>query len=389
MSERSHLTFILILGALIALGPLSIDMYLPAFTRISAEFSVSLSQVEISLTSYFIGLAAGQLFYGPLADRFGRKRPLYIGLLIYIVSSMGCALSESMSSLIAFRLFQAVGGCSGIVISRAMVRDLFGYQESIHVFSQLILVMGLAPILAPLVGGYIAAVAGWRFIFWLVAVLAICCLFAIYFFIPETAKPHEGARLKNAFRAYGAILSHSEFLRYAFTGGFAQAGLFAYITGSPFVLIQYFGVPPESYGWFFGFNAFGLILMSQLNRYAVKRFNHEVILSRAILCLAVAGVGLLMSIFFKLGFLAFIIPLFAYVSTLGFVFPNTMAGALKNQGHQAGAASALLGTLQFTLATAASAVISASNAQTPLPLAATICTLGTFAFIIQLLTSKT
>lgn len=376
-----------ILASLTAFAPLSIDMYLPSFPKIAEEFIIPDATVELSLASFFVGLAIGQLFYGTATDRFGRKQPLYIGLTIYFIASIICALSRNIEILIAARFFQALGACGGIVIARAMVRDLFDHQESARVFSLLMLVMGVAPILAPLIGGYVALFFGWRAIFFVVAAISLVVLAAVIFVLPETKAPNREVTIGNTFQNYWRILKDREFLGFTLTGGFAQAGLFAYITGSPFIFINIFGVPSEQFGWVFGANAVGLIGFSQLNGRLLRTRNPDDILRKCLIFTAVFCLLLIAAGVFNLGFWGVAIPLFMFVASLGMVFPNSTAGALSKQGAMAGTASALLGSLQYALAAVSSTLVSSLNNGTTLPTTALIggsgiLTFLTFTFLI-------
>ncbi len=371
-AETNRTRLILILGALIATGPLSIDMYLPAFTQIGREFSASLSKVEWSLAAFFAGLSIGQLFYGVLADRFGRKPPLYFGLVLYVAASVACAFAASLEQLVAARFLQALGGCAGMVVTRAMVRDLFDHRETARVFSLLMLVMGVAPILAPLAGGTLIRFADWRAIFAFLSIFGSLCFFAILIWLPETRRADPTVRLSRAVPSYLAVLRDREFLWNTLAGGLAQAGMFAYITGSPFVLIELYGVAPENYGWFFGLNAIGIIGSSQLNAWWVGRASPTRVMQRAIRVMVAAALVLFAASLVGGALWTILAPLFVYASTLGLIFPNSTANALSRQGARAGVASALIGTLQFVLASAAAMTVSALHAENALPMSATI-----------------
>lgn len=371
-----------ILASLTAFAPLSIDMYLPSFPKIAEEFVVPDARVELSLASFFVGLALGQLFYGTATDRFGRKQPLYVGLTIYFIASIICAFAPSIEILIAARFFQALGACGGIVIARAMVRDLFDHQESARVFSLLMLVMGVAPILAPLIGGYVALLLGWRAIFLIVAVFSLLILGAVRKFLPETKAPNPAVKIGNTFQNYWGILKDREFLGFTLTGGFAQAGMFAYITGSPFIFIGIFGIPAEKFGWIFGANALGLIALSQLNGRLLKTRDADDILRRCLTLTAVFCAALIAAGVLNLGIWGVSIPLFLYIASLGMILPNATAGALSKQGAMAGTASALIGSLQYGLAAISSTLVSSLNNGTTLPVTALIGFCGITAFLI-------
>lgn len=373
---------ILILGLLAAFGPLSIDMYLPAFPHVAKTLGVPLSQVQLSLSSYFVGLASGQLFYGPLTDRIGRKWPLYIGLVLYGVSSLICAMAPNIEILILARFLQALGACAGIVVSRAIVRDLYHHQQAARVFSLLMLIMGIAPILAPLIGGFVDAHYGWRTIFILLSVVSFLCLLAIIQFLPETHKPNPEIKAERLLRTYGQILRHRSFMLNTLTGALIQAGLFAYITGSPFVFMEYYGLPADQYAWFFGSNAFGLIFFSQVNGKLLKKFSIDQILKTILPIIAVFGVLLAIAGLMKAELWLLIIPLFLFIASLGMTFPNTTANALSDQGRNAGSASALMGAIQFTLSALSSALISIFANGTLIPMTMIIGFCGVMAFFI-------
>jgi DHA1 family bicyclomycin/chloramphenicol resistance-like MFS transporter len=342
--------------------------------------------VQLTLAVFFIGLAAGQLIYGPLSDRFGRKPPLYAGIVLFVLASAGCALARSLDALIAWRLVQAVGCCAGIVIVRAVVRDLFEAQDAARMYSLVLLVMGVAPILAPLAGGYLLVLSGWQAIFWALALFGVACLLAVARWLPETrtgrhATPTAPAIVPHALRNYGVLLGDRRFMGYALAGGLAQAGMLAYISGSPQVFIEVYGVPAQHYGWLFGLNAFGLIAATQLNRRLLQRHGAGAILKRA--NAANAGFGLLLVALAASGWAGFagiLLPLLCYVAGLGMIFPNSQALALQGHGERAGTASALLGTLQFGGAAIASALVGAWYRGTALPMAVVIATCGVLAF---------
>jgi DHA1 family bicyclomycin/chloramphenicol resistance-like MFS transporter len=275
---------------------MSIDMYLPSLPTIAADFGVEPAAAQWTLASFFIGMAFGQAVYGPLADRYGRKPPLYGGLLVYIVASLGCALAPNATALIAARFVQAVGGCAGVVIARAVVRDRFDAQTSARVYSLLMLVMGLAPILAPLLGGWVLAFAGWRTIFIILALFGLSCLFTVWRYLPETRPPAalSTGGIGPTLRVYAGLLGDRAFLGYVLSGGFAQAGMFAYITGSPHVFIELYGVPAHAYSWLFGLNALGLIASSQINRRLLLRYTAETILRRANRATVLLGLALIL-----------------------------------------------------------------------------------------------
>ncbi|HQV41090.1 MAG: Bcr/CflA family multidrug efflux MFS transporter [Moraxellaceae bacterium] len=363
--------WIILMGALTAIGPLSIDMYLPGFPAIGKEFDAG-SRVELSLASFFIGLAIGQLFYGPISDRYGRKPPLYFGLSLFLLASVGAATSQSIEALIGWRFIQGLGGCAGMVIARAVVRDRCDAQEAARAFSLLILVMGIAPILAPLLGGIIVTESGWRSIFIVLAIFAFGCLVAIRYMLKEShsVSGSHPLILRKVLRDYLQILTNREFMRYTLSSSLAFTGMFAYIAGSPHVLMQVHHIPPQHYGWIFGSNALGLIAASQLNARLLRHYDLNWLLNRGVATAALSGSGLaLFALFDWLSLPALLAGLFIFITSLGFISPNASAAALAHQGHRAGTASALMGAIQFALATLAGACMSIWHDGSAMPLA--------------------
>lgn len=363
---------------------MSIDMYLPGLPAIAREFGAPTSTAQFTLSSFFIGLALGQTVHGPLADRYGRKPPLYAGLILYIFASVGCALATDLSTLIVLRFLQAVGGCAGIVIARAIVRDCCDAQTSARVFSLLMLIMGLAPILAPFIGGWMLWFAGWRAIFAVLALFGLGCLLAVWRHLQETRPAHTigSTSIGAALRVYGELLRDRHFIGYVLTGGLAHAGMFAYITGSPHVFIEVYGVSAQNFGWLFGLNALGLIASSQINRHLLIQHSADAILRRANRATVLLGLGLLaVAISGRGGLPLLLVPLFGYSISLGFTGPNAMANALAHQGSRAGSASALLGALQFGIAALSSTLVGLAGGGSALPMATVIASCGLLAYL--------
>ena len=365
---------IVLLGAVTAFAPVSIDMYLPALPVLGVEFGASAGHVQLSVASFFLGLAFGQGFYGPLSDRFGRTRPLYAGLFLFVVASIGCALAPSIDFLIGVRFFQALGACSGQVIARAVVRDLFEPREAVQIYSLLVLVMGVSPVLAPLLGGQILQWFPWRTIFWVIATLGAMGLTGSLMRLKET---HRAERkpliLGKVLRTYGDLLRDRAFLGYVLTGGMAMAGMFAYIVGSPYVFIEYFHVTTERFGLFFGVNALGLVLAAQLNARLVRHFSSDAIIRKVLAVQVTSGLVLLAGAwtgFLQLSGVA--VLLFVYVASVGCLFPNITAMAMAPHGARAGSASALIGVLQFSLAAASAALIGTTRSGAAIPVAVLI-----------------
>ncbi|MFD2514913.1 multidrug effflux MFS transporter [Pontibacter locisalis] len=373
MSKKQQNIIILILGALAALGPFAIDMYLPGFPAIATDLRTEISQVALSLTSYFIGISVGQLIYGPLIDRFGRKKPLIIGLIIFIVASLGCGLAPSVEWLIGLRLLLALGGCVGMVAGRAIVRDVFPISEIPRVFSMLMLVMGVAPIIAPTVGGFVTASFGWRYIFVVLSAIGLAVLLIVIFLLPESKGADKAVSLKpkRVLGDFISVLKNPVFLTYAFAASTAQAGIFAYITGSPFVFMEIFNLSETHYGWAFGLNAFGFIAGSQVNNLAMKRRTSEQITLQAGIVQFTAGMLLLLGSYFGfLGATGSLVLIFCYLFSLGFISPNASALALAPFARNAGSASALMGSAQMAMGAVASALVSTLHNGTAMPMAA-------------------
>src|SRR5687767_9363333 len=295
---KNRFTLILLLGLLSAIGPFSIDMYLPGFPAIAENLQTSVDAVSYSLSSFFVGICIGQLVCGPLLDRYGRKRPLYGGLILYIISSVGCALAQSIEALILFRLFQAFGGCVGMVAPRAIVRDLFPVDENAKIFSLLILVLGVSPIIAPTAGSYVIANFGWPAVFVILAVVTALILLACVFLLPESKQPDPGFSLRPALigKSFLTVLKEPQFYTYALAGGIVSAGLFAYLSGSPFVFMELYGVSEQEYGWIFALIAAGLITSSQLNNLLLRRFSSEHIIKLTLILQTIISIIMVMGI---------------------------------------------------------------------------------------------
>ncbi|WP_028620159.1 multidrug effflux MFS transporter [Pseudomonas sp. Ant30-3] len=365
---------ILILGALSAFGPLAIDFYLPAFPTMALAFGTDEAHVQLTLAAYFLGLSIGQLLYGPVADRFGRRIPLLAGVGLFTAASLACAYAPNLEWLIAARFIQALGGCAGMVISRAIVSDKCDAVGSAKVFSQLMLVMGLAPILAPMLGGLLVNTTGWQSIFLALTGFSALAALAVALGLPESM-PADAPRqpLSGALRQYGRLLSDPIFLGHALTGGIAIAGMFAYITGSPFVFIKLYGVPAEHFGWLFGTNAAGFILVAQINARMLAKRGPAFLLVRAVWVYLVAALALLVvSSLHTEQLWPLLVPLFICMASLGCILPNASACAMNGQGARAGSASALLGCLQFSVAAGAAWLVGFLYDGTAVPMAMVI-----------------
>jgi DHA1 family bicyclomycin/chloramphenicol resistance-like MFS transporter len=380
-----YLRIVVILGALAAMGPLAIDMYLPALPSIARDLQASPVLVQTSLAAYFIGIAMGQALYGPLSDRWGRKPALYVGLSVFTLSSAACALITSVEPLIVCRFLQALGGCAPLVVPRAVVRDHFDQQDSVRALSLLILVMGLAPILAPLVGGQLMVAWGWRSIFWLLAAYGAASLTIVSLLLPESLPADARRRqpISLVLRTYGRLLGNRAFMGWVLSGGMIFSGLLAYISGSSFVFIELFDVRPERFGLFFGVNALGLIAASQVNGWLAARYSPRQVVNAVMPVAAAAGLALVAAASTGIaGFAGLLVPLFCFVACLGFVMPSTTALAMAPHGAVAGSASALLGTVQFAMGAASGALVGLLGNGTAVPFGAVIACCGVGGLVV-------
>lgn len=375
-------SLILLLGALAALGPLSIDMYLPAFPEVERDLRTSSAMVSATLASFFAGLCLGQVIYGPMSDSIGRKRPLLLGISIYIISSLGCLFASDIEILLVLRFFQALGACAGMVVGRAMIRDLFDPTETARVFSLVILTMGVAPILAPIMGQFIADVAGWRGIFAFMVAFSILVWLTTLRLLPADTARRRTPSPDPLWRRFASVLQDRGFIAFALSGTLIQGGLYAYITGSPSLFMGDLHLSSKSFSLLFGLNASGLIMASQLNSWLLKRYCYQTVLERCLQIAAGAAVVLMVMGLGQFGGLWITAPLFIFIASLGLVFPNSTAGALADQGHQAGTASAVLGVIQYGGAAVASATVSLLHYLTQAPLQVTIGCCGILSLLV-------
>jgi DHA1 family bicyclomycin/chloramphenicol resistance-like MFS transporter len=379
---------ILILGALSAFGPLAIDFYLPAFPSMALAFGTDEKHVQLTLAAYFAGLSIGQLLYGPVADRFGRRLPLLVGVGLFTRASLACAYAPNLEWLIGARFVQALGGCAGMVISRAVVSDKCDAVGSAKVFSQLMLVMGLAPILAPLLGGLLVNTTGWQSIFLTLTGFSALAGLAVALGLPESLPDYVPRQpLSGALRQYGRLFGDRVFLGHALTGGIAVAGMFSYIAGSPFVFIKLYGVPAEHFGWLFGTNAAGFILVAQVNARLLAKRGPAFLLARAVWVYLLAGVTLLaVSAMHTEALWPLLIPLFVCIASLGCILPNASACAMNGQGARAGSASALMGCLQFSVASGAASLVGILHDGSAMPMAMVISLCGLLVVSVAMYT---
>ena len=385
-----NLRTILILGALSAFGPLAIDFYLPAFPAMALAFGTDEQHVQLTLAAYFLGLSIGQLAYGPVADRFGRRLPLLVGVGLFTLASLACAYAPNLEWLIGARFVQALGGCAGMVISRAVVSDKCDAVGSAKVFSQLMLVMGLAPILAPMLGGLLVNLYGWQSIFIMLTVFSALSGLSVALGLPESLPANLPRQpLSGSLRQYGRLLADPIFFGHALTGGIAIAGMFAYIAGSPFIFIKLYEVPAEHFGWFFGINAGGFILVAQINARLLAKRGPAFLLARTVwIYLAAALLLLAVSALHTAQLWPLLLPLFVCIASLGCIIPNASACAMNGQGARAGSASAMLGCLQFSVAAGAAWLVGALYDGSAMPMAMVISLCGVLAVTMAMITRR-
>lgn len=374
-SQQNTLTtippWLVLMGLLTAIGPLAVDMYLPAFPAIAQGLGATPGDVERTLASYLLGLALAQLFYGPLADRYGRKKPLMLGLTIYTVAAVACGYTNDIEHLGFWRVVQAFGGAAGIVIPRAVIRDNFDTRDASKALSLLMLVMGVTPILAPILGGQVLAFASWRGIFVIMAACGAMLLVAVALTMRETLKPERVVPLGAGViaRNYLALLCHKRFMCYTLAGGFGAAGMFSYIAGSPRIFIDIYQIDPRYFGLLFGLNAAALIIAAQVSARLLSRHTPEKLLRPAqIVLTGVTLVAVALTLANAINLVSLMACLMIFMASQGFVNPNSAALALREQGQRLGVASAMMGALQMLCGAAAGLAVSIWQSPTVLPL---------------------
>jgi len=388
MAKQKKFYLILILGSLAALGPFSIDMYLPGFVDIAKDLKTDDSSVGLSLSAFFIGISAGQLLYGPLLDKFGRKKPLYFGLALYILSSFLCLLVTDVNQLIVLRFVQAIGSCATAVASIAMVRDLFTVAESPKVFASLMLVIAVSPMLAPTAGSYLISGLGWRYVFVFLGFMAVLMLLATIFKLPESYKPDPNYSLKPKpiLNSFLTVLKEPQFSTYALISSITFSGLFAYVSSSPAVFMKIYEVSKTGYGWIFALLSVAFIGSSQLNSVILKWFSSKTIVTWALLAQCIFSIIFLvfalndwLNLYLTLVFIAL------FLSCLGFINPNAAALALAPFTKNAGSASALMGALQMGLGALASVMVSLFSKDSVIPMPLVMTAAAVIAMICFLL----
>jgi DHA1 family bicyclomycin/chloramphenicol resistance-like MFS transporter len=388
MTRKRYFFLILILGTLTALSPFSIDMYLPGFPAIAKDLHTTTEEVARSLSSFFIGLAFGQLLYGPLMDRFGRKRPLYFGLVLYIVVSVGCFSATSINMLIILRAVQALGSCAAGVASIAMVRDIFPVKDNAKVFSLLILVLGASPMIAPTVGSYLTAAWGWHSVFIMLMSIAVLILIASIFSLPESYKPDTGYSLKPLpiINSFLAVIKIPQFYTYAIATSLAFAGLFAYVAASPSVFMEFFGVSGKTYGWIFASLSVGFVGSSQLNSVLLKYYRSEQIVVWALTMQVVAAVIFVVgSNYGWFGIYGSIGLIFIVLCGVGLTNPNASALSLAPFSKNAGTASSLMGAMQLGIGSVSSYCVSLFSVPSTLPMSVVMAGSSVIALVVLLI----
>ena len=391
MSRKRYIKLILILGSLTALGPFSIDMYLPGFSGIAKDLNTTVANVSMTLSSYFIGISAGQLLYGPLLDRFGRKKPLFIGLLVYILASLGCVFVTDIDTFIGLRFIQAVGSCAATVASVSMVRDLFPVKDIPKVFSLLMLVVGLSPMLAPTIGGYVTADYGWHTVFFILMCMGIVIMIAAQLILPNTYLPDTSISLKPKpiITNFISILKEPQFYTYAFAGAIAFSGLFTYVAASPILFMDIFKVDAKTYGWIFAFMSLSFISASQLNSLLLRKFNSEQMIFGALISQTfIVSLFLLLLVNDLLGLYGTITMLFLFLACLGISNPNTAGLTLAPFARNAGSASALMGAIQLGLGAFVSFLVGVFVHNSTVPMVAIMAVTTILALIILILGRK-
>ncbi|MEU5716681.1 multidrug effflux MFS transporter [Streptomyces sp. NPDC020403] len=391
-ARRAGILVTLVLGGLTALPPLSMDMYLPALPAVTDSLHAPAATVQLTLTACLTGMALGQLVVGPMSDRWGRRRPLLLGMAVYVLATVICAFAPSAELLIGFRLLQGLAGAAGIVISRAVVRDLYDGMEMARFFSTLMLISGVAPVIAPVIGGQVLRFTDWRGIFVVLTGVGLLLTFVVWKWLHETlpeAERHTGG-IGEALRTMRGLLADRVFTGYMVAGSLAFAALFAYVSASPFVMQEIYGASPQTFSLLFGINSIGLITVGQINgKVLVGRISLDKALGFGLAVISLAAIALLLmtaGVFGDVGLLPVAAGLFVLMSAMGLAMPNTNTQALMRTKHAAGSASALLGTSSFLIGAVASPLVGIAGEETAVPMAVVqvVCALSAVACFLLL-----
>ena len=383
--DFNHRRVILFLGILNALTPFTIDLYLPAFADIARDLNTNVARVSLSVATYFVGYAIGQLIYGPFLDRFGRKNPIYVGLSIYLAATIGCMTAQSIEALLVFRFLSALGGSAASVAAVAMVRDYFDHKEGARVFSYLMLVLSTSPLFAPSIGGWMALHYGWRSVFAFLIVMAIMNLVIIAFGLPKAFEGDKSVQMSPGplYRGFREIFAVREFRKYAIAGALSFSGLFVYLTGSPAIFIDGFGLSKQEYSLIFAFLAVAMIGGGQVNNQIMKKYSSAVIYKKTILiqmCMAIAFFGAV--VLFGLNLSATIGFIFVLLLSVGIAYPNAASLAMGSFTNNAGRASALLGFIQMGTGAILASLVGLMDISGTLPTAMVMCFSAILAWIV-------
>lgn len=386
-ARSSYIKMIVILGSLAAFGPLSIDMYLPALPSLALELQTTPSLIQLSLTACLLGMALGQLFAGPISDVLGRRNPLFVGLLVYALTSLFCAFAQNAWTLVILRFLQGAAGAVGMVISRAMVRDMYSGAEMTRFFAMLMLVNGLAPILAPVAGGLIIQTASWRSVFVVLAAIGLLMLLTVYWGLSETL-PRE-RRSQGSFTSVATsfllLLKNPVFMGHALVQGFVGGAMFAYIAGSPFVFQTIFGVSPQMFSLFFALNSVGLIIAGQVTGRLAGRISEEKLLVFGLLMAVTGGLTLAVMILARGSLYTIVPPLLLAISSVGVVGPSSFSMAMQAQGKNAGSAAGLIGLLSFIIGGMMAPLVGILGSHTAVPMGIVIAACEGAALVCYLL----
>lgn len=383
LSGKKRIQLAILLGSLGLLGPFTIDTYLPSFPTIVKDFHTTASLVQISLTACLLGLGAGQLFIGPLSDVKGRRKPLLLFLCLYLLASLTCSFSPNIYFLIVARFVQGFSAAGGLVVSRAIVRDLFSGKELTKFFTLIVLVGNLGPIVAPIAGGAILSFTKWNGVFIVLACIGAILIFMVSLKLPETLPPEKRvpSNLPQLMSNFGSLFKEREFMGYAFTQGFTTAGIFAYVSGIPFVYQNIYHVSPQQFSLLFGVNGLGLIIGSQLVGRLTDYISERTFLKIGLGISIAAGAILLIALLLKAPLIAVAIPIFFFVSSISIIGTTSFALAIESQGHIAGSASALLGLLPFVLGSLSAPLVGIAGSYTGVPMGVTIFGTSLLAFL--------